>query len=109
MQQPGNIERLAQKFGGLFAETAHFKSGCDEPPLRIQVSQLGDISQVWAHAGCKPAGHFPVPSADGSGAALTDDECLLPALAEGLERYCTSIFAPEQFVTASAEELGGAA
>jgi ribosomal protein S12 methylthiotransferase accessory factor len=109
MGQSTTIFELAQSFGGLFGESAQFRTGSDEPRLRIRISRLGDISQVWSHAGGKPPGHFPLASADGSGTALEEAECLLPSLAEGLERYCTSIFASEQFVTATAAELGSAA
>jgi ribosomal protein S12 methylthiotransferase accessory factor len=109
MAQQATIFDLAQPLGGLFGESTRFKTGSDEPSLRTHVSRLGDIRQVWAHAGCKPVGHFVSVSADGTGAALDDEECVLPSLAEGLERYCTSVFASEQFLTATGAELGSAA
>jgi len=104
-----SIETLLQPIGGLFRGTKRLKTGPDEPKLKVRTSQLGDISQVWSQVGHVPMRHSSPISVDGSGSALTEEENLLPSLAEGLERYCTSVFSPEQFISASAEELGNAA
>jgi ribosomal protein S12 methylthiotransferase accessory factor len=37
---------------------------------------------------------------------LEESEAALPALGEGLERYCALVYTKEQFIRASAEELG---
>jgi ribosomal protein S12 methylthiotransferase accessory factor len=109
MVKPGNIEAIMQPIGGLFNGERKLRTGCDEPRLTVRVSQLGDISQVWAHGGNSPARRHSPVSVDGIGTDLADEQTLLPSLAEGLERYCTSIFCSEQFVVASAEELGNSA
>ena len=41
----------------------------------------------------------------GAGAGIDESESTLPALAEGLERYCASAYSSEQFRWATAEEL----
>jgi ribosomal protein S12 methylthiotransferase accessory factor len=105
----GNIEALVQPIGGMFKGEKRLRTGCDEPKLTVRISHLGDISQVWAQVGHKPSRRFSPVSIDGGGTALTAEQATLPSLAEGLERYCTSVFSAEQFVTASAEELGRAA
>jgi ribosomal protein S12 methylthiotransferase accessory factor len=45
----------------------------------------------------------------GAGVGLDDKEAQLRARGEALERYCSSVFKKEQFVVATAEELGHAA
>jgi ribosomal protein S12 methylthiotransferase accessory factor len=104
-----NIEELEQQIGGLFSGSRRFGAGCDEPKMTFRTPHLGDIGQVWAHLKHNVEHRSPFISLDGGGTGLSDGEALLPSLAEGLERYCTTIFSPEQFVSASAEELGEAA
>jgi ribosomal protein S12 methylthiotransferase accessory factor len=109
MARQADVFALTQPFGGLFGLSTEMKTGEDSPRMNVRMSRLGDLAPVWAHIGYKPPGGFAPTSIDGSGAALSDKECALVCLAEGLERYCTSVFSSEQFVVATAKELGGAA
>jgi ribosomal protein S12 methylthiotransferase accessory factor len=109
MEQHPDIFALAQPFGGLFTPPSQMTTGEDTPRLQVSMSRLGDLAQVWAHIGYDPPGHFSPASIDGAGAALADEQGRLISLAEGLERYCTSVFSPDQFVVASANEMGNAA
>ncbi len=95
--------------GGLFGGTRQVKTGCDEPNVRFRACQLGDISQIRIQTGHQAMRRSPPITLEGGGTGLDEDDNLLPALAEGLERYCTSVFSDDQFITASAQELGSAA
>jgi ribosomal protein S12 methylthiotransferase accessory factor len=100
--------RSTQSTGGLLGGHTRFRAHSDEPRIITQVVGLGAINQVWGH----PEG--PIKrgrrvSVDGTGAGLDADEALRPAQGEALERYCTAVYTKDQFLTATAEELGGEA
>ena len=50
-----------------------------------------------------------LPKLSGAGVSVDPREAELRAVGETIERYCMSRYAPEQFIHASARELGGAA
>ena len=104
--ESGKIFGLMQPLGGLVGKTTHFRAYSDEPRIITRIAQLGNIGQIWRHAVHKVGSRQFPAMVSGSGSGLDDTTGLLPALAEGLERYCASVFKTEQFITATAEELG---
>ena len=74
MKQQRDIFALAQPFGGLFGAGTQMKTGEDTPKLKVNMSRLGDLAQVWAHIGYNPPGSFSPVSIDGAGAALSDED-----------------------------------
>lgn len=97
---------LVQPLGGLFSKHVQHRSHSDEPRFITRVLQLGNISQVWGHAAQRAEGRPFRATVHGSGTGLDAASSFLPAVAEGLERYCTCVYTDDQFVLATGEELG---
>jgi len=98
-----DLHQLMQPQGGLFGESTRFRTQGDEPRLAIRTIQLGAVSQVCPNV--KNRRHFHGALA-AAGVGLDDAESTLPALGEALERYCACIYSEEQFISATAIELG---
>jgi ribosomal protein S12 methylthiotransferase accessory factor len=99
-----SVHDLLQPLGGLFTEITKFRPRADEPRLATRVVGLGTLHEVWPHI-MKRAGSRRA-AIHGSGVGLEEQDAVLPALVEALERYCASVHRPEQFTWATAEELG---
>jgi ribosomal protein S12 methylthiotransferase accessory factor len=103
---PRDLVDLVQPWGGMFRDVSTFRSEGDEPRLNVRVADLGDLRPLWRESSfMRPSLESPT-GLNGGGAGLSDSEGVTPALAEGLERYCTTVFAAEQFITATGQELG---
>jgi ribosomal protein S12 methylthiotransferase accessory factor len=103
-----SIEKLLQPLGGLFRRIAYFPIEPDEVRIWTAVLDAGNMGQIWPHVGVRSQSNLR-SIVVGSGTGLTPQDCLLPAVGEGLERYCASVFNAEQLVWATAEELGAQA
>jgi ribosomal protein S12 methylthiotransferase accessory factor len=99
-----NLYDLCQPEGGLIGRRTLFWPEDDEPCLAVQTAQVGDLSGIWNRGG----DHASL-SASGSGVGLDAEEGSVPALAEAVERYCAGTYSNDQFVWASAAELGSEA
>ncbi|MBB5061066.1 ribosomal protein S12 methylthiotransferase accessory factor [Granulicella aggregans] len=103
------LEDLVQPWGGLFSSSATHETSAIEPRYAIRVARSGDLGRLW---GIDPfnraVGEQPIVLS-GSGVDLSSDATLIPALAEGVERYCATTYSEGQFVQATADELGVAA
>lgn len=94
--------------GGLFRESLTFRPECDELQISTVVVQSGDLREVWPHVKT----NFKMSSSvmvSGAGTGINEEECLVRALVEGLERYCAGSGTEEQVIFASANELGNRA
>jgi ribosomal protein S12 methylthiotransferase accessory factor len=101
----GKLRRLLQPHspGGLFTSARLHYSGPEvSPEIILSASQLGNLAAVWPNS--EWYGNCIVQRASGSG--LTAEDAMVPALVEGLERYSTGVCRDEQFIFASAAELG---
>jgi ribosomal protein S12 methylthiotransferase accessory factor len=96
------LEQLLQEHGGLFRAAPIFMTGSDTPLMVLRSADLGNVGSLWPEV----AKRGKASTIWGGGSGLDPASALLPALAEGLERYCTSVFQNEQFIWASASELG---
>lgn len=104
-KESNSIASLLQPLGGLLGEQVRFQARSDEPRFITRVVQLGDLGQVWDHVPKKSmTGNFR-PQVEGVGVGLDDEDSMVPAFGEALERYCTCVYTPEQFVWATADEL----
>jgi len=92
---------LQQPLGGLFNSTPINPAYHDEPRIVVRKAELGDVGAVWPEVGKR--GHVTIRA---SGSGLDDESALIPALAEGLERYSACVYRAEQFVWATGNELG---
>jgi len=103
------LHALLQPQGGLFSSVARVRAQSAEPRLTTRIARLGDLSQVGVPVKTKADGRQAVARLAGAGTGLEDGDGLRPALAEGLERYSTAVFRKDQFLWATAEELGAEA
>lgn len=100
------LRDLAGPIGGVFGAERSLRSRSDEPRAIVHVTNLGDVGQVWSHIPKNGSGKRHRSPIVGTGAGLNEDESILRSRAEALERYCSCVYQKEQFITASAEELG---
>jgi ribosomal protein S12 methylthiotransferase accessory factor len=107
--ESGTLESLLQPVGGLFHGYARFRAMSDEPSLVTKVERLGNVGQVWAHVGRTHRGLSVRESVEGAGVGLDEVEASIRARAEALERYCACVFTDNQFIRATANELGSGA
>ncbi|PWT89852.1 MAG: hypothetical protein C5B54_08245 [Acidobacteria bacterium] len=92
---------LIQPIGGLMTRGILFRAEGDEPKVLVQTIQFGDLGGIWPNLrGDLQAG------VAGAGTGLNDEQALVPAIGEAIERYCSSVYNKEQFITATAGELG---
>jgi ribosomal protein S12 methylthiotransferase accessory factor len=106
MPHPTHLDQLCQPVGGLIQGHTRFGTPDDEPGLITRLERLGDISQARGQWGTARNGKRPANDIQGAGVGLNDKDAALRARGEALERYCTSLFSRDQFIEASAEELG---
>jgi ribosomal protein S12 methylthiotransferase accessory factor len=100
------LPSLVQANGGLFGPVLTIRPGGVEPKLITQIVSSGDIRQLTARSGA--AGDLPRHplTIDGTGTAFQVEEAIIPALAEGLERYSACICEKEQYILAPADDMG---
>lgn len=97
-----NLQSICQPEGGLTGRIRNLRAEPDGPRFILQMIEMGDLSQASPRScGARP-GHGIV----GMGVGLDLSETTIPSLGESLERYCTSVFTGDQFITASADDLG---
>jgi ribosomal protein S12 methylthiotransferase accessory factor len=99
---------LIQPLGGLCALGTSYSGESDEPRLTTQTVRLGDVGQIFSNVKKKSQTNTKA-SIHGTGVGLNTHDCQVPAIAEALERYCTCVFSPQQFIWATARELGNEA
>ena len=103
------LNDLAGSIHGLFGAELSLRSKSDEPAAFTHVTNLGDLGQVWSHIPKMDDGQHHRSAVVGTGTGLKEQDSVLPSRAEALERYCSYVYQKEQFITASADELGHAA
>lgn len=96
---------LVQRNGGLFNGTRLARAEGTEPALLVRVVEGIGTSSAYKDGQDSPFRR----RFSGAAAAITDQEALFLAVAEGLERYCAITMDKDQAVVASATELGNAA
>jgi len=97
-----SIYDLCQPFGGLMSYPHKLSVGLGEPRFEIYASGLGDLDQLTIKHGHNMGNKMDL---NGAGGDYERDKAVLKALAETLERYCSTIYREEQFIWAAAEEL----
>jgi ribosomal protein S12 methylthiotransferase accessory factor len=100
------VDWLLQPQGGLFVSTVRARSDGATLGLITRMVDLGDISQLGVSRQTRFIRSARHERLGASGTALDEDSALFLALAEGLERYCTSLWDPQQFLTATAIDVG---
>ena len=99
------LASLLNPLNGLIGSPRLFRARADEPRMFVHTISMNNIHELWPNISrCNVHG-----SITGAGVDSEADRALLPASVEALERYSASIFSEEQFVRASATELGSEA
>jgi ribosomal protein S12 methylthiotransferase accessory factor len=99
----GDLLNLLQPLGsGLFTAAVTHEAGAGDAFLVTRVTSMGSLGVIWPEV----AKRGNASSIHGTGTGLDEQDALIPALAEGLERYSTAAFRHEQFIWATAQELG---
>lgn len=97
------LEKLYQPIGGLMTHPNKLPQSPGEPEYSIYSARLGDLNQVSLFHGR----NFGYPmQMDGAGGDIDDQVAKLKSEAETLERYCSCAYTDEQFIYATANELG---
>ncbi len=98
---------LVSKMGGLIGEVTSRNSPEHFDPVVLSFAHLDDstFAGLPASLGAAYGTRRPVPRGIGSG--VTRHDSTYPAIGEAVERLCTSTFRTDQFIIASAQELGG--
>ena len=101
--------KLLTPTGGLLSGVTRLANEPSAPDFEIAVSNLGNLSKAFSYI-CKPDGRdaFDEPLG-GAGADLDPELAWLRAVMEGAERYANMVYQADDFVVASASELGDAA
>lgn len=100
------LEDLVQPVGGLVGRAFQLPIEAGEPRFPIASVSMGDIGQPLAGVANALNGSSAAGTLDGAGGSLEYAEAKIRAIAEGLERYSTCAYSEQQWVWASAEELG---
>jgi ribosomal protein S12 methylthiotransferase accessory factor len=103
---PLKLSDLSQPLGGLFTQVRQLRTHPGEPDFPIYISSLGDISKSLPHVAKATMGRSIAGDLDGAGGEVDEELAKIKALAEGLERYSCCVYDEEQFIWATAKELG---
>ncbi|HEY2913384.1 MAG TPA: YcaO-like family protein [Candidatus Angelobacter sp.] len=96
-----SMHYLLQPIGGLMTRGSLFRAEGDEPKVVVQTVHFGNPGQLWPNLKNSSG-----ESLTAAGSGLDHIEALLPALGEGVERYSASVHTSQQFITATAADLG---
>jgi ribosomal protein S12 methylthiotransferase accessory factor len=91
---------LLQPYHGLFSRSQILRGASDEPNIVTRVVYPNRLNPN-AHSNLVAPGLL-----SGAGTAVTEEDTLVPAVGEALERYCATVFSEDQFIWKTAQELG---
>lgn len=99
--------RLLAPTGGMFSGVMRLANEPTAPDFEIAVSKLGNLTKVFPHVTTAEGRDALDEPLGGAGADVTTELAWVRAVMEGAERYATMAYRPEDFVLASARDLGG--
>jgi ribosomal protein S12 methylthiotransferase accessory factor len=97
------IMDLAQPIGGVMSSAYVLPNTPGEPKYSTYACELGDLKNF---EGYRDRNGGKAMTLSGAGGDITPEIAKFKAYAEGLERYCNSVYNEEQFIWATADELG---
>lgn len=103
------IWRLLMPSGGIMSGVTRMVGENGAPDLHIAVSKLGNLTKVFPHVARPDGTDVSNEPLGGAGADLTEELAWIRAVMEGAERYANMAWSPQDFLVASANELGDAA
>ncbi|KUJ49673.1 hypothetical protein ACZ90_67185 [Streptomyces albus subsp. albus] len=102
----GRLRSLVDPVGGLVSGALRLPNPPGDPVFPVCVAPLGDISQALTHTAHSVNTSPGDAGMDGAGNAITVEDASWLCIAEALERYSSCAWHPEQFIWATARELG---
>jgi ribosomal protein S12 methylthiotransferase accessory factor len=97
------LNHLYQSSGGLMSYPISLPTNYGEPDYPIYSASLGDLNNVSLFNGR----NFGRPiELTGAGGDVKEELAQIKATAETLERYCSCVYKEDQFILATANELG---
>jgi ribosomal protein S12 methylthiotransferase accessory factor len=100
------LDDLVSPLGGVVARTRLLGTLRGDPSYAVAAAELGDLAATWPEHRRRHDGETTRGGTDGAGSGLEEGLATRIAVAEALERYSASTYRDEQFVWASARELG---
>src|ERR1700677_1493243 len=104
-----DVRRIRESLGGMVVRDVMFQPLPGEPHIKVRSVSLGSHPSLSPMLITRNVAAKPDRTFHGAGTGLSDMDCLIPAIAEAMERYSASTFSHDQFLVASASELGAAA
>ena len=101
-----SLESLVQPVTGLIAGVGQLPNSPGEAHFPIMSTSMGDIGQSLATVAHALNGASATGSMEGAGGSIDPDEARIKATAEALERYSSCAYSEQQFIWATARELG---
>lgn len=106
---PGTLEDITQLIsspGGVISGTARLPTGSGAHTWQIHAADLGDLSGLFDHVAYATDGTSTRSGMNGAGGSPVGERASQLAAAEALERYASCAFDEDQFIWATAHELG---
>lgn len=106
MVEQGRLEYVVSPLGGLVRSVQRLHGHPGEPAYSVFSAVLGDLTQVLPNVRAATQGRSTYGEIDGAGSGTDPDTAITRAIAEAVERYASCVYASEQFIWATANELG---
>lgn len=103
--ESGKIKTSISPFG-LIGRIVQLPNHAGDPVYPLCSASLGDVSRCLPTVRQATNGRFKVGQIDGAGSGLDLQTAMTRAIGEAIERYSTCVFSDEQFIWATAAELG---
>jgi ribosomal protein S12 methylthiotransferase accessory factor len=102
-----DLLNLIQLRDGIFRHVSYVYALGDEPRFVAQILDVGDTSVVQRDLSKVSGQRLYRKPMQTFGTGIHETDTLMPALGEAFERYSTAVYNSDQFLFASAEDLGG--
>ena len=103
------VSRILLPTGGLLSGVSRLEGEHTAPDFDIAVSNLDNVTKIFPHVHKADGRDVFDEPLGGAGADIDPELAWLRAVMEGAERYANMAYTAEDFVVASANELGSAA
>ncbi len=103
------VSRLLHPQGGILSGVARVGGEDTAPDFEMANADLGNLTSIFPHVRAATGEDASREPIGGSGADVDVEQAWLRAVMEGAERYATFAYADDEFVVASAHELGSEA
>ena len=104
-----SFARLLRPVGGLMEEVNILPQECTAPAFEVGVTALDNLTMTFPHISTIYGTDARDESLGGAGADADPEQAWIRAVVEGAERYCSMVYDDDDFVVATADELGAAA